>query len=194
MLTVDFQQVGADIFQRGIASSHGGNLSVRLGDHLLITRRWAQLGHLTDNDVVETGVAHNDRSTPVASSELAVHRAIYEGTSAQAIVHAHPAYATSLSLLQDVIEPIDAQGRQLGRVPVIGSAVIDDVKDELDTVVRYLQQHPVVVVRGHGTFAIGQLLHEAWGWTSVLEESCRILATTELLRAARAAGYGVSGV
>ncbi len=185
MLTVDFQQVGADIFQRGIASSHGGNLSVRLGDHLLITRRWAQLGHLTDNDVVETGVAHNDRGTPVASSELAVHRAIYQGTNAQAVVHAHPAYATALSLLQDVIEPIDAQGRQLGRVPIIGATTIDDVKDELDGVVEGLKEHPVVVVRGHGTFAIGQLLHEAWGWTSVLEESCRILTTTELLRAAR---------
>jgi L-fuculose-phosphate aldolase len=39
MLVNEFQQVGGDIFQRGLASSHGGNMSQRLGDRLLITRR-----------------------------------------------------------------------------------------------------------------------------------------------------------
>lgn len=192
MLTAEFRQVGSDIFARGLASSHGGNLSVRLGDRLLITRRWAQLGHLTDNDLVETGVAHNDRATPVASSELAIHRAIYTGTSAQAIVHVHPPYATALSLLQASIEPLDAQGRHLGPVPVIGERIIDDVKDVLDEVVTALQRHPLVVVRGHGTFATGQMLHEAYGWTSVLEESSRVLVITELLQASR--GEGVAPV
>ncbi len=186
LLVADFQQVGSDIFLRGLSSSHGGNLSVRLGERLLITRRWAQLGHLTEQDIVETGVARNDRGTPVASSELAIHRAIYASTPAQAIVHAHPVYATSMSLLEDAIEPLDAQGRRdLGAIPVIGDTIIEDVRDVVDAVVEALKSNRVVVVRGHGTFATGQLLHEAHGWTSLLEESCRLLVTTQLLRAAR---------
>ena len=193
MLVNEFQQVGGDIFQRGLASSHGGNMSQRLGDRLLITRRWAQLGHLEEQDVVETGVVLNDRATPVASSELAVHRAIYTGTPAQAIVHVHPVYATALSLYDKYIEPLDAQGRRdLGVVPVIGSEVIDDVRDVLDDVVEALKAHRVIVVRGHGTFATGQLLHEAYGWTSILEESCRILAVSETLRTARGMGAALT--
>ena len=38
-------------------------------------------------DLVRTGIYEDDRFTPRASSELAVHRAIYTGTPAQAIVH-----------------------------------------------------------------------------------------------------------
>jgi len=30
-------------------------------------------------------------------------------------------------------------------------------------------------VRGHGSFAAGQLLEEAYYYTSVLEQSCRLL-------------------
>lgn len=188
MLVDEFQQVGSDIFQRGLASSHGGNMSVRLADRLLITRRWAQLGHLGEQDLIETGVEHNDRATPIASSELAIHRAIYQGTPGQAVVHVHPVYATTLSLLDQVIEPVDSQGRRdLGVIPVIGAAVIDDVREVVDEVVAALKGSRVIVVRGHGTFATGQLLHEAYGWTSILEESCRILVNAQLLQGARSA-------
>jgi len=87
MRIAEFQTVGQDLFLRGSVSSHGGNLSVRLGDRVVITRRGAQLNHLTERDLVETGVAWNDRATPSASSELAIHRAIYQRTRAHAIVH-----------------------------------------------------------------------------------------------------------
>ncbi|HEX9976514.1 MAG TPA: hypothetical protein VGA82_04610 [Dehalococcoidales bacterium] len=35
----EFQRIGRDLFLSGLASSHGGNMSVRLGDRLIITRR-----------------------------------------------------------------------------------------------------------------------------------------------------------
>ncbi|MBI2886133.1 MAG: aldolase [Chloroflexi bacterium] len=186
MFVAEFQKVGQDLFLRGLVSSHGGNMSLRLGEGLVITRRGAQLGHLTDNDLIETGVEWNDRATPSASSELAVHRAIYQRTQAQAIVHAHPVSALALSLMEDEIVPLDAEGRLLlERVPVIGDGVVEQVRDVIDQVALCLKQHHIVMVRGHGSFAVGQLLDEAHRWTSLLEESCRLIITARLLGEAR---------
>ena len=182
MLIAEFQQVGQDLFLRGLVSSHGGNMSVRLGDQLLITRRGAHLGHLTEKDLVETGVEWNDRATPSASSELAVHRAIYQQTQAQAIVHAHPICALALSLSYAEIAPLDAEGRRhLGPVPVVGEEVVEDVRDVLAPVAACLRTGRILVVRGHGSLAVGQLLEEAHRWTSLLEESCRLITTVGLL-------------
>ena len=121
MLTSQFQAVGRDLCARGLVSSHGGNLSVKIGDNLLITHRGSMLGCLKERDLVETGISKNDRATPLASTELAVHRAIYQETSASAIVHAHPVYAVALSFAEREIIPCDLEGVcVLVKVPVLG--------------------------------------------------------------------------
>ncbi len=182
MFIAEFQEVGRDLFTRGLVSSHGGNMSMRFGDRLLITRRGAKLGHLTELDLIETGIERNDRATPTASSELAVHRAIYQSTQAHAVLHAHPPYALALSFLVDELVPIDAEGRDLlEQVPIIGTEVIARVRDVLEEVVASLETHKVVIVRGHGTFARGQLLDEAHRWTSLLEESCKIASIVRFM-------------
>jgi L-fuculose-phosphate aldolase len=89
MIRSQFQAVGKNLFSRGLVYSQSGNLSIRMGDNLIITRRGSQLGSLDENDLIETGIYRNNRATPLASTELPVHRAIYRMTSAQAIVHAH---------------------------------------------------------------------------------------------------------
>ena len=179
----EFQKVGQDLFVRGLVSSHGGNMSVRLGDRLVITRRGSQLNHLTEKDLVETGVALNDRQTPSASSELAIHRTIYQRTRAHSIVHAHPIMALALSLGEGEIVHLDAEGRRtIGVVPVVGGRVIAEVREVVDEMAALLQDHPIVMVRGHGCFAIGQLLDEAHRWTSLLEDSARLIHAARALQ------------
>ena len=92
MFLNQFQNVGHALFSRGLVSSQSGNLSIRMGDRLIITRRGSNLGALQEKDLVETGINKNDRATPMASVELPVHRAIYQNTQARAIVHAHPTH------------------------------------------------------------------------------------------------------
>ncbi len=98
MILSQFQTVGNDLFTRGLVSSNSGNLSIRFGDRLIITRRGCRLNCLEEHDLIETGISRNDRFTPLASIELAVHRAIYQTTPALAIVHAHPPHVVALSL------------------------------------------------------------------------------------------------
>lgn len=135
------------------------------------------LNNLGERDLVETGVERNERATPLAGAELAIHRCIYRNTAALAVVHAHPPYTVALSLCEDEIIPQDKEGKStLGRIPILNPRPAGESIHCLDNEIsRALCENPIVIVRGHGTYATGQLLEEAYHRTTVLEESCHIL-------------------
>jgi L-fuculose-phosphate aldolase len=171
----EFQRIGRDLFLSGLVSSHGGNMSVRLGDRLVITRHAAQLGQLTGEDTVEMGLYEDNSNVMLASYETPVHRAIYLNTAALAIIHAHPRVAIALSLLEDEIVPVDVEGSYLlHRVPVVSSELASG-SPVAGLVSEALKQYKIIMVRGHGCFATGQLLEEAYQWVSCLEESSQVL-------------------
>lgn len=179
----DFQTFGRDLFLAGLNSSHSGNLSVRCGDRIIITRRGAMLGHLEERDIIETGLDKNDSNIILASTEIRVHRAIYKGTAALAIVHAHPVHAIALSLLEDEIIPLDSEGTYLlHKIPVLGAEHTIGSQELEEKLPGLLKEYKIVMVRGHGSFATGQLLEEAYQWTSSLENICRIIHITRTLK------------
>ena len=175
MILSQFQTIGRDLFARGLVSSHSGNLSVRLGDRIIITHRGSMLNCLQEHDLIETGISKNSRSTPLASTELPVHRAIYRETQALAIVHAHPPHAIALSMAETEIVLSGVEGLSEGiTVPVIGWNMEIKPGGLADMIAQALKQHRIIIVRGHGNFAIGQLLEEAYNFTTALEQSCQV--------------------
>jgi len=177
-----FQMVGHALFTQGLVSSHSGDLSIRLGEHLLITHRSSMLGSIGEADLVDTRITKNDRATPLASTELAVHRSIYKQTPAMAVVHAHPPYAIALSFTEEEIMPCDMEGRiLLPKVPILGKQMMVKAGDLAGEIAEALKQYKVVLVKGHGSFAAGQLLEEAYYYTDVLEQSCRLLCLLKAL-------------
>jgi L-fuculose-phosphate aldolase len=152
-------------------------MSVRAQRLIAITRTGSLLHRLGHRDIVETTLTGDDAETPRASRELPVHRAIYTGTNAESIVHAHPPHVVTLSFFTDLIVPIDAEGQYFYTrgIPVV--AVKNAVgSDEVAVrVTPLLREFPIVVVRGHGSFAIGKDLDEGLHWTSSLDNVAQIL-------------------
>jgi len=183
MILKQFQTIGRDLFNHGLVSSHSGNLSIRMGDKLIITRRGSRLGSLEEQDLIETGIEKNDRNTPLTSVELPVHRAIYRQTSAQAIVHAHLPHGVALSMTEDEIIPNGGEGlEEIKRVPVIGKDM-DTTPGHLgEQIAGALKENHIVLVCGHGSFATGQLLEEAYQYTAALEECCQVIWLVKTLK------------
>lgn len=182
-MLADFQKIGRDLFTAGLNSSHSGNLSVRNGDRIVITRRGSMLNHLEERDLIETGLEKNDSKIILASTEIGVHRAIYKGTSALAIVHAHPVHAIALSLLEEEIIPVDSEGAYLlHKVPVLDVEHTIGSKELEEKLPQMLKEYKIVMVRGHGSFAVGQMIEEAYQWTSSLENISRIICITRSLK------------
>jgi L-fuculose-phosphate aldolase len=178
----EFRDIGRDIFVTGLTSSHGGNMSVRAGDKIIIKRRGAQFGRLKASDFVETSFQGKDSGIVRASTELIVHRAIYENTSALAVIHAHPRTAITLSLTRDEIIPIDIEGSYLlHKVPVVVVEMASGSTEMAQTVSEALREYKIIMQRGHGCFSIGQTLEEAYHWISALEEMSDIIFEQSLL-------------
>jgi L-fuculose-phosphate aldolase len=178
----EFRDIGRDIFLTGLTSSHGGNMSVRVGDRIIIKRRGAQFGQLKISDFVETIYKGTDSGIMRASTELIVHRAIYEKTSALAVIHAHPRTAITLSLSRDEIIPIDNEGSYLLRkIPVVSVEMASGSTEMAEAVSDALRGYKIVMQRGHGCFSTGQTLEEAYHWVSALEEVCDIILEHKLL-------------
>jgi L-fuculose-phosphate aldolase len=170
-----FREIGRDLFVSNMTSSHGGNLSVRFGDRVIIKRRGAMLGNLKPHDLIETRLEKNDSGVALASTELLVHRAIYKNTPALAICHCHPRAAIAFSLSRDELVPIDNEASYLlKKVPVITEEFPSGTPEMANKVASALKDYKIIMLRGHGSFAIGQTLDEALHWSSTLEESCQI--------------------
>lgn len=171
-----FRETGAMLFALGLVGSHSGNLSVRLGSDVVITRHDARLGRLARGDLVRIRPGRKVRRV-APSLDLAVHLAIYKATQARAIVHAHPVHAVALSLDSGSLSPVDVEGmHHLGTVRVVGENTMESYRALPELLPETLCACVVAVHRGHGAYAIGSTMDEALHRTSALEFSSTVLA------------------
>ncbi len=175
-------EAGRALWEEGLVTSHGGNISVRVSeDHLIITKTGTKLGFLKDEDLIQIPIGSTKEEYPQASSELIVHSEIYKGVfDAKAVVHAHPFFTVLLSLKLKEIIPLDVEGRLTFKVcPVVEVGKPHASEELAKAVSSYLEKHPVVCVKGHGTFARGRNLDEALFYTSSVEFSSKLIFYTK---------------
>ncbi len=171
----DFRKFGKMLDAHGLNTSHSGNISVRRGDRIFITRRGSMSADIRKTDVIETGIYEDDSGIVLASTETGVHRAIYQNTSALAIIHAHPPYAIVLSLLEKEIIAVDAEGAyHMHKIPVLDLKVPVGAKEAAEAVPPVLKNYKAVMVRSHGVFATGSILEEAYMWVSIVDSITRL--------------------
>lgn len=172
MYPAEFERIGKRLFAEHLVGGNFGNMSVRTSDDgFLIKRTGAYMDVAWEPVFVPlTGDAPRE-----ASSEYRVHREVYSRTPYRAIVHAHPPAAIAASLVLDRIVPEDSEGRMLCPViPIVTGA--PGSQEIADNVAAALVRSNLVMVRGHGSFAAGKSLDEAYLYTSLAEHSCRVLA------------------
>lgn len=189
-----FREIGEDLYTAQMISSHGGNLSIRLGDRVIIKRRGAQLGRLKPHDLIETRLDKNDSGVALASTELLVHRTIYLSTPALAVVHCHPRTAVAFSFSRDELVPIDNEASYLlKKIPVVTEEFASGTPQMANKVAEALKNYKIIMLRGHGSFATGQTLEEAFHWSSTLEESCQMELAAKIINEPFIEYRGMSG-
>jgi L-fuculose-phosphate aldolase len=60
-------------------------------------------------------------------------------------------------------------------------------------VAEALKDYKIIMLRGHGSFATGQTLDEAFHWSSTLEESCQMELAAKLINEPFIEYRGMSG-
>lgn len=177
----DMSRFGAKAVACGLTSSRFGNISVLQDDTILITKTGSMLDEIEVHCVVGIDRYKPCKDDQIASCEAPVHRAIYAGCQAKAVFHTHSPYAVSLSLIyRDLVEPVDSEGKaMLGHMPIV-----DGQFGSLELAARAsesLRGHKACIARGHGVFAIGTTLEEAYTVACMAEHSSQVLFTVQLM-------------
>ncbi|OGR56719.1 MAG: hypothetical protein A3I11_05890 [Elusimicrobia bacterium RIFCSPLOWO2_02_FULL_39_32] len=178
----EFVKYGKMLWEAGLIHLTSGNISLKKGSVIYVTRTGSLLGALSASDIVTVNLENTIRDKG-ASSETPVHRAIYlENPEVQAIVHAHPPYTTALSWDTTLIKPIDSDSLYIPEIPVLtecpygeGSLCIADHFPKL------FSKQVVAMIRGHGAFSVGKDIRQATARISMMENQCRLLFFRQLL-------------
>jgi len=167
-----FERIGKRLFAEHLVGGNFGNISVRDSGHGFFIKK---TGAFLDDPGEPVFVPFAGSVPKDASSEYRVHLAVYKKTAYSAIVHAHPPYAVAASLGADEIRPVDSEGIMFCPLLPVTSGE-PGTQGLADAVSDLMQHHKLVIARGHGTFAAGATLDEAFLLTSLAEHACRVIA------------------
>lgn len=181
-------EVGKLLYERKLLAATDGNISIRLDKRsVLITPAGFCKGFLSPPDIIRLPFA--TYRTPLAagrqrpSTETPMHLAIFRSRpDVNAIIHAHPPYATSFAasgrkLDAHLLPETTLFDGEVGRAPFVKPG-----SDRLaQAVARVLKEHKYCLLARHGAVSTGKDLLEAYYRLERLE----FLAQVTLLSASR---------
>lgn len=179
----EFELIGKDLSNRGLISSHAGNISIRNDENIIITRSGSMLGWLNPEDLVMFNIENSDpKNEKCASTESIVHKKIFKSTDAKAIIHSHNPFCTILSFIIEEIKCIDLEGKLfLENIPIIECKNPTASPELAKKVSQTLIDNPVVVVKSHGVFAKANTLSDTLKYITAAEQSAEIIYRLILL-------------
>ena len=175
------------LYERGLTTSSGGNISIRVGpDTVLITPSALDKGNLSSDTIAIVNMnGENLISKYNTSIETGMHLEVYRRRpDITSIVHAHPIHGsffttTDRKLRTDLLaehrfilgEPVFAPYSLMGTdelAQIVGEAFSD-------------RKTKVVLMENHGVITVGNSLFQAYDRIEVLEAAARISYMGELL-------------
>lgn len=158
----------------GYNDAETGNASVRRGERFWITPSGALRDAMRADDLVACTL--DDPSPGGASLDTPIHREVYrQHPEIGAILHSHGPHSVAVSFAARDFEPPDFEGaRLLGSVPVLSVEPDAHQEDAPAKVAKALSSYPVCIIAGHGVYARGETIRDAYRWTTTLELSARI--------------------
>lgn len=184
-------EIGRRVYDRGMVASNDGNFSVKLNDNeFLCTPTGVSKGFMTPEYICKIDaegklLEANGNFRP--SSEMKMHMRVYkERPDVQAVVHAHPPYATTFAAARIPLEqPVLSEAvLTLGRVPVAAYGT-PSTQEVPDAVAEYLPYYDAMLLANHGALTYGDSLLNAYHKMESVEFYARLLYQVKLLGGAK---------
>ncbi|WP_255952673.1 class II aldolase/adducin family protein [Streptomyces odontomachi] len=166
----------------GLVVGTSGNVSVRVGDTVLVTPSGVPYDRLAPEDAL--GVDLNGTrvlGTLKPTSELPMHLAVYRATDAAAVVHTHAVHATAASTLVTEVPSIHYMTAALGGPARVAPYALYGTEELAANMLRALRDRTGCLLQNHGTVAYGATLDQAYDRTAQLEWMCRVWLTASAL-------------
>lgn len=184
-------EIGRRVYERGMVAANDGNFSVKLNNNeFLCTPTGVSKGFMTPEYICRIDaegrlLEANGDFKP--SSEMKMHLRVYkERPDVQAVVHAHPPYATTFAAAGIPLEkPVLSEAiLTLGKVPVARYGT-PSTREVPDAVAEFLPYYDAMLLANHGALTYGDTLMNAYHKMESVEFYARILYQTHMLGGAR---------
>ncbi|MGH3732761.1 MAG: class II aldolase/adducin family protein [Acidimicrobiales bacterium] len=161
---------GMRMVEDGLATGTSGNLSVRIGDAVVITPSGILYREITAEDVCVVALDGEKMSgRGKVSSEWRMHSGIYKNTNAAAVVHTHSPEVVALSISRKELPAVHYVIAGLGG-PI---PVVDYVRFGTDglaeAAIAALERHSAAILQNHGSVTHGTTLQQAYERALLLE-------------------------
>ncbi|MCX5750034.1 MAG: class II aldolase/adducin family protein [Candidatus Saganbacteria bacterium] len=179
-----FESAAKILFQSGLNDSHSGNISSKESDGIFITSRFAIPALLKEQDIILVDSEKSGDNDALASRDLPIHRAIYQSSTAKAVIHAHLPSALALSITENKILPQDTKGQALfpQGLSILKPRQGAEKEELIRMIIPVLGPVPgAVVIKGYGVFAYGNSIEEALEIITALEMSSKVWLSTKLI-------------
>ncbi|MGK5627413.1 class II aldolase/adducin family protein [Streptomyces sp. URMC 123] len=161
--------------ESGLVVGTSGNVSVRVGDTVLVTPSGVPYDRLGPRDMTGTDLHGRQVIGDLApTSELPMHLAVYRATDARALVHTHAVHATAVSTLVPELPPIHYVTADLGGPVRVADYALYGTEELAARVREALRGRTACLLRNHGTLACGATLDQAYDRTAQLEWMCQV--------------------
>jgi L-fuculose-phosphate aldolase len=160
----------ARLLADGLAIGSAGNISVRVGDLVVITPSGISYAEMRPEDIcliTPDGAELENVETP--SSETPMHLAIYAATTAVAVVHTHSPEVIALSASRPELPAIHYAITGLGGPVRVAPYVRFGSAALAEAAVGALDGRSAVILRNHGAVTYGRDLAQAYERALLLE-------------------------
>jgi ribulose-5-phosphate 4-epimerase/fuculose-1-phosphate aldolase len=175
------EEAGRQTVACRLVDSYFGNISLLSGKVLYVSQTGSSLDGLA-GCIDAVPLDGSSCAGITASSEFSAHRQIVLATGRHTVLHGHPRFSVILSLDCDRRDCPERgfchlrcpEKRFAGKVPIVPGEIGTGRYGLCRTVPPVLQDHPGVIVHGHGVFtAGGEDFNEAFGVLLAIENACR---------------------
>ncbi|MFK0169834.1 class II aldolase/adducin family protein [Streptomyces sp. NPDC090306] len=159
----------------GLVVGTSGNVSVRVGDTVLVTPTGVPYDRLTARDLTAVDLdGHQVTGTLRPTSELPLHLAVYRNTAAGAVVHTHAVHATAVSTLVPALPDIHYLAGTLGGTVRVAPYATYGTEELARNALAALEDRTGCLLANHGALTYGDTLDQAYDRTAQLEWMCRV--------------------
>lgn len=158
----------------GLSAGTAGNISLRFGEHMLISPTGANGGSIGPDDFVLTSLNGEALSSGIPSSEWAIHAGLYKADKGSAVVHAHPDHCVALSCLRQPIPAFHYMVASFGGDDVPCAPYAAFGTEELaEGVIAAMSNRSACLMANHGMVCVAQGLAQALDKALKLESLAR---------------------
>lgn len=180
----DVASVMRRLYDRGLTTASGGNVSLRAGNRFIITPSGTDKGLIRPGQVaVITMEGENLTPGLNPSMETLMHLEIYRARpDIRAVVHAHPVFTSSFAATGRTINcSLIGEARAVLQTPVVTGYELMGTPELARQAAGAAGEGNSIILKNHGAICLGNTILQAFDRMEVLETAARMTVITGFL-------------